>query len=62
MSYCPTPAEIKAACEEIQAEWSDEERERRCVGPGRQAWVVPGLDAGHEVVDRETVTAFTTAK
>lgn len=27
--YCPTPAEIDKACEDIQATWTEEERQRR---------------------------------
>ena len=30
--YRPTPAEIRAACERIQAEWSEMERMSRYVG------------------------------
>ncbi|MEX0700461.1 MAG: hypothetical protein WD069_00040 [Planctomycetales bacterium] len=29
MDYCPSPAEIRAACNEIQKEWSERERWRR---------------------------------
>lgn len=29
MEYCPSPAEIRAACMEIQKEWSERERWRR---------------------------------
>lgn len=41
--YLPSPEEIASECEEIQAEWSDQERRRRLVGKG-EAWkpiVVP---------------------
>lgn len=34
-AWLPTPEEIAASCAEIQAEWSDEERDRRA------AWAVP---------------------
>ena len=27
--FIPTPAQIEAACEAIQAEWSDDEKDRR---------------------------------
>ena len=30
--YLPTPEEIRAACEEIQAEWTEAERGRRSRG------------------------------
>jgi hypothetical protein len=32
----PRPDEIRRRCEEIQAEWSDAERQRRTVGRARQ--------------------------
>jgi len=39
----PTPEEIAAGCLAIQAEWSEEEREKRIVGGMRaKAWQVPG--------------------
>ena len=31
IGYVPSPAEIRAACQEIREEWSDDEREQRCV-------------------------------
>ncbi len=31
IGYVPSPAEIRAACREIRREWSDDEREQRCV-------------------------------
>jgi len=38
----PTPEEIKERCLEIQAGWSDADRERRAIGiPKRQSWKVP---------------------
>ena len=41
----PTPAEIRQRCEEIQAEWSDEERERRWCGGSREGWQPPTVRA-----------------
>jgi hypothetical protein len=32
--YCPTPSQIRAACLEIQREWSPEERAERRLGHG----------------------------
>lgn len=30
--YCPSPLEIQLACEKIQRNWTDKERDRRRVG------------------------------
>lgn len=30
--YCPSPLEIQLACEKIQRQWTDKERDRRRVG------------------------------
>jgi hypothetical protein len=35
--YQPTPQEIREACAQIQAEWSDEERDKRAIGPTHSA-------------------------
>lgn len=32
-TYVPTPDDINAACADIQASWSDDERERRTTSP-----------------------------
>jgi len=39
--YLPTAREIRKACKEIQASWSDKERLRRRVGPRREPWEPP---------------------
>lgn len=56
--YCPTEAEIAAACAEIRAGWTDQEHESRCVTPGRVAWRPPGCDRNSEVVERPTMAGF----
>lgn len=40
-TYIPTPEQIAEACREIQATWTDEERQRRAVGSGVVEWEVP---------------------
>lgn len=40
---CPSPAEIRQRCLEIQAEWSDAEREKRGAW-GVTPWTVPGAE------------------
>lgn len=51
--YCPTPDQIRAACLEIQREWSPEERAARRMGHGGFAMLqiefLPGSD--HPVRD-----------
>lgn len=46
--YCPTPEQIRAACLEIQQEWSPEERASRRMGHGGFAMLqiefLPGSD------------------
>lgn len=41
--YIPTPEQIRLACEEIRAEWSDEVREQRDTSKRRVEWEVPGM-------------------
>jgi hypothetical protein len=44
--YVPTPEEIRAACDEIQARWTAAERERREHGcDDREAMTVPVVTA-----------------
>lgn len=44
--YEPTPAEIAAACAEIQSEWTDDEEHRRRVYRPDTAWRVPEVRTG----------------
>ena len=40
--YIPTPEQIELECLAIQAEWSDDERERRWQYPSGGRWYTPG--------------------
>jgi hypothetical protein len=37
----PSPEEIADRCAQVRAGWSDEEREKRIVGPRRRQWSMP---------------------
>lgn len=52
--WVPTPEEIAAACAEIQAEWTDEEREKRWVGKGTEPFEVKQVKAHYHVSGSET--------
>lgn len=41
--YTPNPEEIARQCRKIRRGWDAMTRERRTVGPGREAWSVPTL-------------------
>ena len=44
-SFEPTTDEIRAACEAIQASWTEQEREHRRVGAHAVPWSVPECEA-----------------
>lgn len=54
----PSPEQIRAACRQIQSDWSEDDLDRRCPGRGRVEWHAPGASRYADVVDRETVTEF----
>ena len=44
-SYLPTPEEIRAEAEKIQAEWDDREREERAGAGARVPWSPPEVSS-----------------
>jgi hypothetical protein len=54
----PSPEEIAERCAQVRAGWSDEEREKRCVGQGQRSWRLPsyaydGRDVMFQPAERE---------
>lgn len=47
--YLPTPEEIRAACREIQSEWTEEEEDRRRAK--QVPWAVPTCRYRREMVE-----------
>lgn len=48
-AYMPSPSQIRAACAEIQAEWTDDERYRRMTVKPRDDWHPPVIHADEDL-------------